>query len=426
MKVLWISNIPVGALSQRLTGKRTNGLWLEALLSEFKKSSDHNVVFATAYKVKKTVKVIDDNVTYYALPDNYPPLYNANKKKNLAAWKEVIDSEKPDIIHVFGTEFPHGLCALKVKGDIPAVIHMQGVMSSIARFYLAGIPYKEIKKTITFRDIIKKDGILSQQKKFYRAAKHGREMISIAKNVITENDWCDSYVKAAYPEVKIYKRAESLNEIFKSAKWDIEKAEKHSIMCTASGYTIKGLHIMLRALAMLKASYPDVKLYVPGTPQVSGKSLKSKIKRSGYTKYIEKLIKELNVKDNVVWTGEIKQSELLNYYLKVRAFVLCSAIENHSNSLKEAMTVGVPSVASAVGGVTYYAKDGENALLYRFEEYEVLADKLNKLFTDDSLCEKLSVSGREKMISMHDGKEIFSKTVEIYNDIINSYKKQVN
>ena len=60
-------------------------------------------------------------------------------------------------------------------------------------------------------------------------------------------------------------------------------------------------------------------------------------------------------------------------YPKTRVFVLSSSIENHASSLKEAMMVGTPSIATFVGGVPEYVRHGENGFLYRFEEYEIMA-----------------------------------------------------
>ena len=37
-------------------------------------------------------------------------------------------------------------------------------------------------------------------------------------------------------------------------------------MCSAANYPIKGLHMLLKALTIVKAYYPDVKLFIPGTP----------------------------------------------------------------------------------------------------------------------------------------------------------------
>ena len=371
MKVLWIVNSLLNKFSLHLYGKPSSGLWMDALLEEFQGKEGYEIIVATTVKVKKAVKFIDGNITYYALPDNYPLLYNENKKSNILAWQRLLDEENPDLIQIWGTEFTHGLCCLRLAKDIPSVIYMQGLMGEIAKCYKAGIPLKELKKSVTFRDVLRRDSILCQQKKFYKQAIKEAEMLKLTGSIICENDWCEDVVKQIIPSVNVYRCPININKVFSQYKWDIDKAERYSIISTASGYTIKGLHVLLKAIGSLKNKYPELKLYVPGTPQVSDGTFKGFIRKSGYTKYIEKLIKKLGIKDNVVWLGSLSQEKLAQEYTKRRVFVMPSAIENHSSSLKEAMMVGVPCVSAAVGGITYYAKDEENALLYRFEEYEV-------------------------------------------------------
>lgn len=331
MKVLWIVNMLVGPIAERIMGKKANGLWVDSFLKEFE-GSEIELAVATAYPLKKTVNVFEKGVNYYAVPDDYPLFYNENKKKNLNAWKKVIDEVKPDVIQVFGTEFTHGLCALKVKGEIPAVIFMQGVMDAISKHYLAGIPYRTVKKTLTFRDFIKRDGIIAQQKKFYKAAEKEKQIISLSGAIISENDWCNAFVKYECPTVKTYYCPLSVSSVFSKYKWDLPAAEKHSVICTASGYTIKGLHVLLAAIKSVKEKYPDVKLYVPGKPLTIGKSFKDKLRIDGYTKYVNEIIEKYELKDSVVWLGFLSQNELADEYSKRHVFVMPSAIENHSSS----------------------------------------------------------------------------------------------
>ena len=63
--------------------------------------------------------------------------------------------------------------------------------------------------------------------------------------------------------------------------------ESHTIMCPAADYPIKGLHMLLKALAIVKKQYPDVKLYVPGSPLRPTNTLKAKLKETGYAGEIE-------------------------------------------------------------------------------------------------------------------------------------------
>lgn len=418
MKILWIVNTVLNTLSKHLYNKKGNGLWMDALLENFKNQKEYTLIIATTIATRNTIKIKEDNIIYYALPSQPPLLYNEDKKQNIKAWKTLLDTEKPDLIHVWGTEFTHGLCALRIAKDIPSVIYMQGYLGSIAKHYLAGMSHQEIIRNKTFRDIVKRDGILQQQRKYYHSCEKEKEMFQLAGRIISENEWCNSSVRAVVEDVKVYDCPLSVNQVFSEVKWDVKEAEKHSLICNASGYPLKGLHMVLRAVAMLKDEYPDIKLYVPGTPMVCEKTVQNYLRKRGYSKYIERLVKELKIEENIEWLGNISQAELAKYYEKARVFALSSSIENHSSSLKEAMMVGTPSVAAAVGGVPEYVRHGENGLLYRFEEYEIMASYIKRIFEDDVLAENLSQIGRQDMLQLHGGHTTFAKIINIYNDIL--------
>ena len=421
MKVLWITNIPLGILEEKIYKKRSNGLWMGALLDEFAVKKECNLIVATAIASSEIVRVEENGVVYYGIPSQFPLLYNENSTQNISAWDTVLNQEKPDIIEVWGTEFTHGLCALRLasKMQIPSVIYMQGYIGAIARQYLAGISHKELKKMLTFRDLIKQDTIEQQQKKYYVSIEKEKEMLQLAGNIIYENDWCGDSICAVVPEINKYRCPLSVNKIFSEHSWSLSKSESHSVICTASGYPLKGLHMVLKAVAMLKKDYPDIKLYVPGAKMVSDRSIQWQIRKKGYTKYIEKLIRDLNLQEHIIWMGYVTQEQLAQQYAKTRVFVLSSSIENHSSSLKEAMMVGTPSVASAVGGVPEYVRNGENGFLYRFEEYEIMAMHVKRLFEDDELATKISKQGRYDMIRLHSELDIYNKTISIYKSILN-------
>lgn len=418
MKILWIVNSVLNDLNLFLYGKQSNGVWMDALLQDFKEKGEHRLIVVTTLPVKERVKYEKDGITYYALPDAYPLLYNENKKTNIVAWQELIEIEKPDLIQVWGTEFTHGLCALRLAKNIPSVIYMQGYLGSIAKYYQAGICRKDLKKSTTFRDFLKRDSILQQQKRYAKNSKKEKEMLQLSGHIISENQWCDSNIQAIIPEIKTHHCPLSINRVFAEQIWKADRVEKHSVTCTASGYTIKGLHMAFCAAALLKRKYPDIKVYVPGTPMVSGKDWKAKLRRQGYVKYIERLIKELGIEENIVWMGRVSQADLAKQYARSHAFAMTSSIENHSSSLKEAMMVGVPCVSSVVGGVPEYVRQGQNGFLYRFEEYPLLAKYIEDIFENDDLAKKLSVAAREDMLKLHEGEDLYQTIVGIYKEIL--------
>lgn len=417
MKILWITNTPLEILGEKIYGKRPNGLWMSALLQDFIKENSYQLIVATSAAVSDTIRLEEKDVVYYAIPNQVPLLYDENEKSNSFAWEKMIEQEQPDLIQVWGTEFTHGLCALRVAGEIPSIIYMQGYLQSIARHYLAGMTAYELKKSVTIRDVIKHDSIAKQQQKYIVSSRKEKEMLELSGKIICENDWCEDSVKALNPDVEVYRCPLSINTVFSEKKWNIENAEPHSIICTASGYPLKGLHMVLRAVALLKNLYSDIKLYVPGPKMVADNSIQWRLRKRGYAKYIEKLIKELGIEENIVWLGMISQEQLAEQYAKTRVFVLSSSIENHASSLKEAMMVGTPSIATFVGGVPEYVRHGENGFLYRFEEYEIMAGYIKKLFEEDSTAVKISENGRKDMYYLHSGNNVYKTICDIYKKI---------
>ena len=143
---------------------------MSALLDSISNSADFEFTVATTAAVSEAVSVTENGVKYYALPDQPPSLYNENKETNIKAWQKLFELEKPDLIEVWGTEFTQGLCALRAAKGIPSIIRMQGYLSVIARHYLAGMTPGELRRSVTFRDVVKRDSIVQQQKKYFEAA----------------------------------------------------------------------------------------------------------------------------------------------------------------------------------------------------------------------------------------------------------------
>jgi len=419
MKILWITNAAIEPLGTHIYGKAVNGAWVSALLSDFESKGEYQIVIATTAAVKKSIRLVNEHGTvFHALPDDAPINYDENCRSNIAHWQALIQTEKPDIIQVWGTEFTHGLCALRVAGNIPSVIYMQGILDAIARYYYASIPVREIRRNITFRDIIKRDSIFRQRKRYMHNAVKEAEMLQRAGNFISENNWCDAHVRAIAPNAVPHHCPLSISDAFAKYSWDINNVERHSIMCTASGYPLKGLHMMMEALALLKKRYPDVKLYVPGVKVVSDSSLQWLIRKRGYTRYIERLVKRLDIADNIVWLGYQPQDVLAERLSRIHVFALTSALENHSSSLKEAMMVGVPSVAADIGGIPEYIVNGQNGLLYRFEEYELLAEHISTIFESDSFATQIGRAGHADMRNLHSSTDIYATMCGIYDKIL--------
>jgi glycosyltransferase involved in cell wall biosynthesis len=418
MKALWVTNTLIGDIYEHINKKPSNGVWMDALLKEFKEKNEHDLVVVTTGDVTESISIKKDNVTYYLIPGGYPISYK-DSKKNVATWKKIIEDEKPDILMLWGNEFQHSLSALKAADGIPSAVFMQGVLDAIARYYYAGIDEKIYRKNLTLRDIIKRDSVINQKKKYQKRAKYEKEIFDISGNILSENTWCNTHIKAISKNVKSYYCPLSINSLFLDYNWSLDDMTPHTICCNASGYPLKGLHILIKAVGLLKEKYPDVKLLVPGKNMFMQTGFSGLIHNDGYMKYITKLIKELNVEDNISFIGFLPQNELAKIISKSNCFVVPSALENHSSSLKEAMMTGTPVLSSIVGGVPEYVTSFENGILYRFEEYELLAEYISMIFDNKDLAQKLSENGKNSMANLHSNEDIYNKVIEAYKDILN-------
>ena len=86
------------------------------------------------------------------------------------------------------------------------------------------------------------------------------------------------------------------------------------------------------------------------------------------------------------FTGSLREDQMIAEYLNAHLFICPSSIENSPNSLGEAQLLGVPVIASYVGGVPDMVTHGETGLLYRFEEVEMLAEGIRNLFMNMALA----------------------------------------
>ena len=175
---------------------------------------------------------------------------------------------------------------------------------------------------------------------------------------------------------------------------------------------------MLEAINILKEKYPDVKVIVAGNNILDTSTLKQKLKRQSYTKYLQRIIKKYDIQENIQYTGFLDAEVYKKTLLKSHVYVQASSIENSSNSLGEAMILGVPCVASNVGGTSTMLKDKEEGFLYPYTEPELLALYIEKYFESNEICKRYSENARKKAMERHDWEKNANEVINAYKTIV--------
>lgn len=415
MRILWITNILFPAPSEALRMPvSVYGGWMVSLLRALRRSFlDLEFAIATTYPGKEFKNLKIDEVTYYLLPSSKPmSCYNKDLEP---LWQVVKDEFKPDVIHIHGTEYAHGLAYIRACGVDRVCVSIQGLVSVYSRYYYAGISMSEILKNITLRDILKFDTIFHKKRKFEKSGEFEKEYIKSVSHIIGRTSWDRSHIWALNPQAIYHFCNETLRPSFYKYNWEYDKCEKHSIFISQAGYPIKGLHKVLEAMPLILRHYPNTRIKIAGQSVID----QPFYRLTGYGKYIKSIIKRLNLQEKVEFLGVLSETEMCAEYLKANLFICPSSIENSPNSLGEAQLIGVPYIASYVGGTPDLMSRSQYAL-YRFEEVEMLALKVCEIFNNAK-----SVLQNDMPFERHSISNNAATMYDIYLDVINSIKEEL-
>lgn len=167
-------------------------------------------------------------------------------------------------------------------------------------------------------------------------------------------------------------------------------------------------------MPLILRDYPDTEVYVAGNDFLNTSTLRSRLRYTTFARYVNSLINKYGIKDKFHFTGMIDADCMAEQYRLANVFVCPSSIENSPNSLGEAQLVGCPVVASYVGGVPDMVENNRTGLLYRFEETEMLASAVCRIFGDDNLAQNMAVNEIEVAQKRHDGVRNAKRMLEIY------------
>jgi glycosyltransferase involved in cell wall biosynthesis len=343
-------------------------------------------------------------------------------EESLAA---IIADFEPDLIHIFGTEYPHTLACVRAFGNPERIlVGIQGLCSVYAGEYMADLP-ASVQKKKTFRDILKKDGLFEQQEKFVQRGKYEKEALSQVGHVTGRTDFDKQWTGKFAPKAKYHFMNETLREDFYRDSWNIDRIERYSLFISQGNYPIKGLHYVLGVLPEIVTEYPETMLYVAGDVITAHDTVKDRIKISGYGKYLLKLIKKNKLENHVKFVGRLEADGMCARFLKTHVFVCPSAIENSPNSVGEAMLLGVPVVSSDVGGVHNLLYDKKDGILYPKNKPNQLKNAILSIFDDDKLAMSLSSNARAHAMKTHNPDVNYNRLLEIYNEIYNEVNDSV-
>ena len=417
MKVLWITNIVFPEAQALLNGEdelTASGGWMLGAANALIQHQDIELVVAAPAPPVEDLKALYGKIINYYLF----PLGNGNLKKNdeyRKYWRQIHDAVNPDVVHIHGTEFSHGLAYIDECGADNVVVSIQGLTSEIAKYYSLGLSKWDILKNITIGDLFR-GSVFRDVAKYRERGKMEIELLKKVNHIIGRTTFDKAHVWAINPDAHYHFCNEILREEFYTGQWKYSECCSHRIFFSQANCPLKGLHFFLEALRFVTVKYPDVIVHIAGNDITTCKpSLRGIYAYSGYGKLIRRLIKKYKLQHNVVFTGPLSSSQMKAEFLAANVFVCSSTIENSCNSLAEAQILGVPSISSYVGGIPDMVPNENCGYLYRCEDVASLAYLICKVFEISSCFDSIQV--KEIARKRHDPTINTKQLLSIYKSL---------
>lgn len=373
--------------------------WVTNGLEEMKKRNDIELhVISPMSELKGKTFEMELEGVYYHFYNPFYTFYLQYLMKNYDLWRrfqtssryvnKFIEKIQPDIINLIGAENPYYSGAiLDVKLNSPIMVSLQTYFTNPDRLKF----YPDIDKSVRWHIA----NLIHQGFTYFGV--YGRMHYDLLLHdnpnaVIFSFSWCSS----ALPEVK------ALNKEYDFVNFAVSLSSK------------KGFHDSIKALAIVKLKYPNVKLNLVGssTPAVKNE--------------LAKLIESLDLKDNVEFTPFFeKQQDMFQHIQKSRFAVLPCKMDITSGTMSQSMYYGLPLVVYKTTGTPKFNRQKECVLISEMNNIESLSENMLLLMENPEKAAQLQKNAKDYIVESRDNQKATDNLIASYRAIIANYNKGV-
>ena len=160
---------------------------------------------------------------------------------------------------------------------------------------------------------------------------------------------------------------------------------KPVLTCVARMDYSKGHDILINAMSIIAARFPDVKLRLIG----SGTKMKE----------LQKSVKNLGLEHNVVFLGNLTPFDVISELAQSYVNIHPARIDNCSLALIESISVGTPVIASNAGGIPEIIVDNVNGILVAPGDSNALSCAVCRVLESPALRKTYSDNARKYFLS---------------------------
>lgn len=409
MKILWFE---VSEPSAYLSGGIPVGGWQDSLERIVKSIPDLELTIAFVSEKHSAAKVIE-GVTYVPIFTQWSlyekrirKYWDVYVEKMLPSAKRIIDEYRPDLIHVFGTEWPFGQIASYT--DIPLVIH---IMGAIVPYHNANYPpgYSFIGEFVkSWWNPMKCYGLWKSRRDNDNWLMWERRTWKLVNNYMGRTHWDKSLSNVMHPGRKYFHVEEALRTVFLQREniWKLPEDGKLKLVSTGCSSFWKGPDMMLKVAKILINLNVDFEWLVVGK---MNPYIKKTIEKQEGVCFEDMQINILGFKN---------PDELMKILCSSTMYVHTAYIENSPNSICEAQCLGLPVVSTNVGGIASLVRQDMDGILVAANDPWQMADAIIELYNDRERMQRYSQNAQTFALNRHHDEHIKEQLLDCYNQLV--------
>ena len=310
-----------------------------------------------------------------------------------------IENDKPDIIHTIGLRSFQSIIAWRVskKLNIPLVVSDQGGLTTHPFLAESGFFLKTLYKIQDF---------------FIKKIINDASVISVANEY--EQKIFSSLNKKS--RIEIIRNGVNLKKLVSKHNFK-EKYQINSnfILFVGRFSKSKGIETLINAFSIVKNEQKDSDIHLV----IMGVDF-------GYQAEMEKLIKKLNLSEEIKVIKNPPRDDVISAYGESEFLVLPSQWELSPLVPLESFAFKKPVISTNSHGIPYTVQNNKNGILVEPENSLELSNAIVKLLNDSELREKLGLSGYNFVNEECNCVSMAKNSLKLYENILKEMQNELN
>jgi glycosyltransferase involved in cell wall biosynthesis len=165
----------------------------------------------------------------------------------------------------------------------------------------------------------------------------------------------------------------------------------------------KGIRYLLEAMPAVLNKFPSSKLMIIGDGMLKDKLIQ--------------IAKDLKIENSVIFTGPLPHADLAAYYATADVFIGPSLSEGFGLVFAEAMSCGIPVIATDLPAISDIVKDNETGCIVKQRNSDQISDKIIQLLSNRDKLNAMKMKARDYVVQNFDWEMVAARYAELIRNI---------